>query len=86
MNHCDKRDTCVMSEAHNALISPMGLVPMFFGRTTKQQSLPGYAGETPPVTIGHKISASLSEIDVHSGDLQREKMTKSSKKKEDHSF
>ena len=40
-----------------ALILLMGLVPSFFGITTKQRLLPGYVGEIPPVTSTRKILA-----------------------------
>ena len=68
-----------------ALISLMGLVSTFFGITSKQRLLPGYAGEIPTVTTARKTST-LPEIDADSGDLQREKVTKSSEKEKGHSL
>ena len=60
----------------------MGLVLTFFVMANKQRLLPSYAGEiTPtPVTTARKTVSTMSEIDTDSGDLKRDKMTKSSEK------
>ena len=63
----------------------MGLVHTFW-ITTKQRLLTGYAGEILPVTTVRKNFSIMSEINADSGDLQREKMTKSLEKKMGHSF
>ena len=64
----------------------MGLVPTFFGIATKQRLLLGYANEIPSITAVRKISARSVKFYAKSGDLKREKMTKSLRKEKDHLF
>ena len=56
----------------------MGLVPTFFGITTKQRLLPAYACEIPRCYCRKRKFNAKSELEANSADFDVGEMTKSS--------
>ena len=80
--------TKLLKQDLEALISTntWGLVPTFFGITTKQRLLLGYACEIPHCDCRARTFSAKSELRVTQLTLKWEKMTKSSERSNDHSF